>query len=293
MKPGLAVFLDVIYNHFGPDGAYAGVYAPFHSDKHQTPWGPGINLDDVHSRGVRDFFIDNALHWLGEYHFDGLRLDAIDALQDDSTPHFLAELSEAVESLPGPKRYLYAEDSRNLRTVLLPRSEGGYQMDGVWADDFHHIIRNIVAGDTHGYYAEYAGSTAADVAKTIREGWFYSGQPGRRSGVARGSDPSGFAPEQFLFCIQNHDQVGNRAEGDRLSPQLPLDVYRAISTLLLWVPQVPLLFMGQEWATDSPFLIFHRSQRGTRPARQRGTQNRVPGDRRCPRGSRSSGPRDV
>lgn len=253
---GLAIFLDVIYNHFGPDGSYATAYAPFHSEKHHTPWGAGINLDDVHSRGVRDFFVDNALHWLGEYHFDGLRLDAVDTLQDDSTPHFLAELSEAVETLPGPRRYLYAEDSRNLRTLLLPRREGGYQMDGVWADDFHHLLRNLVAGDTHGYYAEYADSTAADVAKAIQQGWYYSGQPGRRSGIPRGTDTSGLPPEQFVLCIQNHDQIGNRVEGERLNHDVSLDVYRAASALLLWVPQVPLMFMGQEWAAASPFLFF-------------------------------------
>ncbi|WP_203329012.1 malto-oligosyltrehalose trehalohydrolase [Candidatus Laterigemmans baculatus] len=253
---GLAVFIDVIYNHFGPDGAYATAYAPFHSEKHHTPWGAGINLDDVHCRGVRDFFIDNALHWLGEYHFDGIRLDAINALQDDSTPHFLAELSEAVDTVPGPERYLIAEDFRNLRTVLLPRSEGGYEMDGVWADDFHHLIRHMLAGDTHGYYGDYVDCTAADLAVTIRNGWYYSGQPQKRSGIPRGTDASGLPYEQFVFCIQNHDQIGNRVDGDRLHHEVPLSAFRAASALLLWVPQTPLMFMGQEWAASTPFQFF-------------------------------------
>lgn len=263
-RTGLAIFLDVIYNHFGPDGAYAASFAPFYTEKHHTPWGAGINLDDEHSRGARDFFIDNALHWLGEYHFDGLRLDAVHALKDDSTPHFLAELSAAVDTLPGPERYLIAEDNRNLRTLLLPRSEGGYEMDGVWSDDFHHQIRNMIAGDADGYYADFSDTTAADIAKTVAQGWFYSGQVGRESGEVRGSDPSGLPLERFVFCIQNHDQVGNRAHGDRLHHHVPTTAYRAASTLLLVVPQLPLLFMGQEWATSSPFQFFtdHHAELG-------------------------------
>lgn len=255
-RTGLAVFLDVVYNHFGPDGAYAAAFAPFYTDKHQTPWGAGINLDDEHSRGARDFFIDNALHWLTEYHFDGLRLDAVHALKDDSTPHFLAELSAAVETVPGPRRYLIAEDNRNLRTLLLPRSEGGCQIDGVWADDFHHQVRNILAGDTQEYYIDFAESTSNDLAQTIRQGWYYSGQRSRQTGEPRGTDPSGLAPVHFVFCIQNHDQVGNRPMGDRLHHQISPAAYRAASALLLTVPQLPLLFMGQEWATTSPFQFF-------------------------------------
>lgn len=253
---GLAIFLDVIYNHFGPDGSYAAIFGKFFTHKHSSPWGDGINLDDDHSEGVRHFFIDNALHWLTEYHFDGLRLDATHALQDDSETHFLAELSEAVEALEGRKRYLIAEDERNLATLIRPRSAGGFSLDAVWADDFHHQIRNVTAGDADGYFADFAGTTAADLAKTLRQGWYYAGQRSVFQGKPRGTDPAGISREHFVFCIQNHDQVGNRAMGDRLHHGIPLHLYRAVSALLLFAPELPLLFMGQEWAARSPFQFF-------------------------------------
>ncbi len=253
---GLAVFLDVIYNHFGPDGAYAAAFAPFHTDKHTTPWGSAMNLDDEHAAGVRNFFIDNALHWLREYRVDGLRLDAVHALVDDSPTHFLAELSDAVAALPGPPRYLIGEDERNLRTLIEPTSRGGMGLHGVWADDFHHQVRHVVAGDRQGYYRDFEGTTTSELATTLRQGWFFSGQTSRNRGEARGTDPSGLAPEQFVVCIQNHDQVGNRPTGSRLHHEVELSLYRAASALLLFAPQMPLLFMGQEWATTAPFLFF-------------------------------------
>lgn len=262
---GMAVILDVIYNHFGPDGAYAAAFAPFFTDKHHTPWGMAINLDDRHSRGVRDFFIDNARHWLDEYHIDGLRLDATHALIDDSETHFLAELSDAVKAIEaGPRRYLIAEDHRNLNTVIRPRVERGYGIDGVWADDLHHLIRNRTAGDREAYYANFDGATTEDIARTIRRGWFYEGQPARTTGRPRGTDPTGLRLEQFVVFVQNHDQVGNRPLGNRLSDDIPLNLYRAVSALLLFLPETPLLFMGQEWAATSPFLFFtdHNEQLG-------------------------------
>lgn len=263
-QAGLAVFLDVIYNHFGPDGNYAAAFGKFFTEKHASPWGQGINLDDRHSEGVRNFFIDNALHWFGEYHFDGLRLDAAHALQDDSQTHFLAELSAAVECLGGRKRYLVAEDERNLATLVRPRCEGGYGLDAVWADDFHHQIRNATAGDMEGYYADFAHTTAEDIAATLRQGWFYIGQQSVHSGKPRGTDPAGISLERFVLCIQNHDQVGNRPTGARLHHETSLSLYRAASALLLFVPELPLLFMGQEWATSSPFQFFtdHNQQLG-------------------------------
>jgi maltooligosyltrehalose trehalohydrolase len=227
------------------------------TDKHQTPWGAAINLDDTHSDGVRHFFIDNAIHWLREYHFDGLRLDATHALKDDSETHFLAELRDRVDAeVDGPRRYLIAEDPRNISTFVQPRAEGGYGMDGVWTDDLHHQIRHMTAGDTHQYYANYAGHRAPELATTIRDGWFYQGQADQIAGEPFGTDPSPVSLDQCVVCIQNHDQVGNRPHGDRLTDNVPLSVYRAASALLLFVPETPLLFMGQEWAASTPFLFF-------------------------------------
>lgn len=257
---GLAVFFDVVHNHFGPDGAYVFAYGPVHSEVHDTPWGKAINLDGPHSRGVRDLLIDSALHWLREYHADGLRLDAVFALHDDSAEHFLAELTAAVAGLDGPRRYVIAEDNRNLRAVIEPRDAGGYGLDAVWADDFHHQIRNITTGETQGYFAEFANTTAASLCRTIREGWYRAaeaergGRPGRRP----------VRLDQFVWCIQNHDQVGNRPTGLRLHHEIAGDLYRAISALLLFAPELPLLFMGQEWAASTPFLYFtdHHSELG-------------------------------
>ena len=253
---GMAVYLDVIYNHFGPDGAYAAAFGRFFTDKHSSPWGQGINLDDRHSAGARGFFIDNALYWLREYHIDGLRLDATHALQDDSQTHFLAELATVVRALPGRRRYLIAEDCRNLDILVRPQHSGGYGLDAIWADDFHHQIRNLTAGDTDGYFEDYIGTTAEELAATLRQGWFYTGQNSPHDGQPRGSDPVDLPHDCFVHCIQNHDQVGNRAKGERLHHQIPLDLYRAVSALLLFSPKVPLLFMGQEWAASSPFQFF-------------------------------------
>ncbi len=258
-REGLAVFLDVIYNHFGPDGAYGAVFAPFFTEKHHTPWGDAINLDDEGSAGVRHFFIQNALMWLEEYRIDGLRLDATFALYDDSETHFLAELSEAVDALSeesGFRRYLVAEDHRNLARVYRPRAEGGYGLDAGWIDDFHHQMRNLTAGDTAGYFSDFAGTTAPDLARTLREGWFFSGQHSDYFGHARGTDPTLLSLDQFVFYIQNHDQIGNRPQGDRLTDDIGLPLYRAASALLLLAPQLPLVFMGQEWAAASPFQYF-------------------------------------
>ncbi len=256
-RTGLAVFLDVIYNHFGPDGAYANAFAPFLTDKYETPWGPAINLDDDGADGVRRFFIDNALHWLREYRFDGLRLDATHALYDDSTPHFLAALAEAVdEHFDDFDRHLIAEDHRNENRLVLPRSEDGYGLDALWSDDLHHQLRVLTAGDREGYYRDFVGMTTEDVATTLRDGWFYRGQHAEHFGGPRGTDPSAVDPSQCVVFIQNHDQVGNRPTGNRLTDDIPLPVYRALSVILCVAQELPLLFMGQEWAASSPFQFF-------------------------------------
>jgi maltooligosyltrehalose trehalohydrolase len=249
--------LDVVYNHFGPDGAYASVFSPFYiSTRHRTPWGAAVNLDGEGADHVREFFIENALHWIHEYHLDGLRLDATHGLIDDSPRHIVAELATRVRtSLPERRALLIAEDDRNLAALVRPVSEGGWGLDGVWADDFHHQIRRLSAGDRDGYYEDFTGTTV-DLATTIREGWFYRGQFSAHQGKPRGTDPSGVPPCRMVVCLQNHDQVGNRPFGRRLHHQIDPALYRALTALLLFVPQTPLLFMGQEWAASTPFLFF-------------------------------------
>ncbi|OFW27771.1 MAG: malto-oligosyltrehalose trehalohydrolase [Acidobacteria bacterium RIFCSPLOWO2_02_FULL_59_13] len=257
-RTGLAVHLDVVYNHFGPDGAYAGLFSPYYfSSRHKSPWGDGINFDGDESALVRSFFIENALHWIHEYHFDGLRLDATHAIVDDSPRHFLAELSAAVQDSPRGARLalVIAEDVRNLAHMVQPHSEQGWGVDAVWSDDFHHQVRRCLAGDRDGYFQDFEG-TPRDIALTAKQGWFYSGQYAPFFGQQRGTDPAGLPPSRFVFFIQNHDQVGNRAFGERLHHQIELSAYRAATALLLLLPQIPLLFMGQEWAASSPFRFF-------------------------------------
>jgi maltooligosyltrehalose trehalohydrolase len=262
---GLGVLLDVVYNHLGPDGNYTGAYSPYYFSKaHTTPWGDALNLDGPHSRPVRDFFIENALHWLDAYHLDGLRLDATHAIVDDSPQHFLAELAERVrQSFPDRKVVLIAEDHRNLAHMVRPLSAGGWDLDAVWADDFHHEMRRLLAGDDEGYYRDYRG-TVTDLAVILNSGWLYCGQPSVHLGGPRGTDPAGLAPGRFVICLQNHDQIGNRALGERLHHQIDLAAYRAASAVLLTAPQTPLLFMGQEWAASAPFLFFtdHHAELG-------------------------------
>jgi maltooligosyltrehalose trehalohydrolase len=254
---GLAVLLDVVYNHFGPDGAYQGLFSPqYFTPRHATPWGDAINLDSEGCAMVRDYFVENACHWLHEYRFDGLRLDATHALKDYGPRHFLAELTSRVRAtLPERGVLLIAEDHRNLALMVRPEAEGGWGLDAVWADDLHHEIRRGLAGDSDGYFRDFSGSTA-DIATTIRRGWFFVGQPSQHLGGPRGTDPGGLDPCRFVVCLQNHDQVGNRALGERLNQALDAATYRATSSLLLLVPEMPLLFMGQEWSADSPFLYF-------------------------------------
>ncbi|HSB60895.1 MAG TPA: malto-oligosyltrehalose trehalohydrolase [Vicinamibacteria bacterium] len=254
---GLAVFIDVVYNHFGPDGAYAGAFSRrYFSSQHSTPWGAAMNLDGEGSEAVRAFFIENTLHWIHEYHLDGLRLDATHALVDDSPRHFLAELQARVrESAPGRRRAIVCEDHRNLASILRPEAEGGFGIDAVWSDDFHHEVRRAVAGDHEGYYRDFSGALA-DVAATVRDGWFFKGQHSEHFEGPRGTDTAGLDPRRFVFFVQNHDQVGNRALGERLHHQVDLPVWRAASALLLLSPETPLLFMGQEWAAPEPFQFF-------------------------------------
>jgi maltooligosyltrehalose trehalohydrolase len=252
---GLAVILDVVYNHLGPEGNYlhAVTGGQYFTGRHCTPWGDAI---DYARRPVREFAIQNALHWAHEYHVDGLRMDATHAILDDSKVHVLQELGQRVRaSLPADRQFvLIAEDERNERRVVLPPPEG-CGLDGVWADDFHHQLRRHTAGDHEAYFSDYTGSVR-DVVRTLRQGWFYQGQRSQNHGAPRGTPADGLPPRAFVHCIQNHDQVGNRAFGDRLTESVSLPVYRAASALLLLSPYTPLLWMGQEWAATTPFQYF-------------------------------------
>jgi maltooligosyltrehalose trehalohydrolase len=259
---GLAVLVDVVYNHLGPDGAYHGQFSRFYHADRESPWGRAMNLDGPHSGHVRRFLIENALHWLCEYHADGLRLDATHALLDGGTPHLVAEITTRVrETVTGRHALVVAEDHRNLAVMIRPPAEGGWGLDAVWADDFHHQVRRRTAGDRDGYYRDYAGTTE-DLAATVSQGWFFCGQHSAYLGECRGTSPAGLPPWRFVICLQNHDQVGNRALGERLHHQIPLPLYRAVSALLVLAPETPLLFMGQEWAATSPFLYFTDHESG-------------------------------
>ncbi|GAC1471975.1 MAG: malto-oligosyltrehalose trehalohydrolase [Isosphaeraceae bacterium] len=254
---GLGVILDVVYNHFGPVGNYAPAFSPHYlSHTHSSDWAACVNLDGEGSGQVREFFIENACHWVHEYHIDGLRLDAIHALLDTSSRPFVAELVERVKaSTAGRDVLIVAEDSRNLNVLLQPAREGGWGLDGVWADDFHHQSRRYLTGDDESFFRDYRG-TLADLATTINQGWLYKGELSIHQKGPRGTDPSGLPPWAFWVCLQNHDQVGNRAMGDRLHHVVDPAAYRAATAVLLALPATPLLFMGQEWGTTSPFQYF-------------------------------------
>jgi maltooligosyltrehalose trehalohydrolase len=253
---GISVILDVVYNHLGPEGSYITEFNPqYLTDRHETPWGRAVNLDGPGSEMVRRFIIENAKHWVQEYHVDGLRLDATHALIDDSPVHVVAELTAAVRESAGRPVVIHAEDHRNLATLVQPRSAGGWGLDGVWADDFHHVARRMLAGDGHGYYADFSGSIG-ELAQTISNGWLYTGQHSRHMGKPRGSDPSDIPMRASVVCLQNHDQIGNRAYGDRLHHRISAEAWRAASAVLLTTPTTPLLFMGQEWAASTPFQYF-------------------------------------
>jgi maltooligosyltrehalose trehalohydrolase len=262
-RRGLAVVQDVVYNHLGPDGNYLRDFSlDYFTDKEKTPWGDAINYQRPE---VREFFLSNALYWTQEYRVDGLRLDATHAILDHSPEHILKELARRVRaSLPAGRHFvIMAEDERNEVALIKSPENGGYGLDAVWADDFHHEVRVALAQEHEGYYADFTGKIE-DLVETMRKGWFYAGQISTFSGKARGTDASQFEPPHFVYCIQNHDQVGNRALGDRLNHAVSGAAFRAASALLLLGPGTPLIFQGQEWAASAPFLFFtdHEAELG-------------------------------
>ncbi len=257
-QAGLGVILDVVYNHFGPEGNYLRQYSPdYFTDRYVTPWGEAVNYDGPNCEWVRKLVIDNACSWIHDYHLDGLRLDATSKIHDASQPHLLAELSETLrDSLPPERQIvLIAETSENEVRYLLPVEQGGFGFDVIWADDFHHALRRFLLGDHEGYFQDYQG-TLEEVARTINQGFLFEGQYSRYAGGPRGSPARDRPAWQLQYCLQTHDQVGNRAFGDRLHHTLDLPRFRAATALLLTLPYTPLLFMGEEFAASSPFLYF-------------------------------------
>jgi maltooligosyltrehalose trehalohydrolase len=255
---GLAVCLDVVYNHLGPDGNYLGKFGPYFTDAHETPWGWAINLDQPGSEGARSFIVDNALGWFEDFHLDALRLDAVHALVDDSPTHILAELSERTAALAdrlGRPLSLVAESDLNQPSMVTPVSEGGLGMTAQWADDVHHALHAYLTGETHGYYADFGSIETLD--KAYRKVFVHDGCLSTFRGEMWGAPvPDDMDRQRFVVCASNHDQVGNRAIGDRPSSSLSPGGQAASLAFILLSPFTPMLFMGEEYGETRPFMFF-------------------------------------
>ena len=253
----MAVVLDVVYNHVGPEGNYLGQFGPYFTDRYKTPWGLALNYDGAWSDFARNHFIQNALMWFEDYHMDGLRLDAVHAIIDDSAHPFLAELAERTEELSdmiGRPLYLIAESDLNDTRVIRPRDHGGFGHRAQWCDDFHHALHALLTGERQGYYEDFGG--VAHMAKAFGQGYVVDGVWSDFRKRRHGNDGSGRPADQFVFFSQNHDQVGNRMNGERLTELVPEEALRLIAAVYILAPGIPMLFMGEEWAERAPFLYF-------------------------------------
>ena len=256
-KKGLAVILDVVYNHLGPEGNYLSNFAPYFTDEYKTPWGMALNFDEEYSDEVRNYFITNALYWLKIFHIDGLRLDAIDKIYDMSARHFLKELSENVERLSketGKKYFLIAESDLNDAKIINPIEIGGYGISGQWADDFHHSMHALITKENDGYYTDFG--SVDHLTEAMQNSFYYDGKYSSYRKRKHGNSAIERNPEQFTICIQNHDQIGNRAFGERLTKIVSFEKLKLAAGAMLLLPYVPLLFMGEEYAEENPFLYF-------------------------------------
>jgi maltooligosyltrehalose trehalohydrolase len=258
---GLMVLLDVVYNHFGPSGNYLHRYAaPFFTERHRTPWGAAIDFESRDSAPVRSFFIHNALYWLIEYGFDGLRFDAVHAIIDHSGTHFLESLAAEARAAAGPDRkiHLVLENDANEAHYLARTRDGrATRFTAQWNDDFHHCCHVLLTHETGGYYDDYVERPIGHLARCLTEGFAYQGEPSaHRDGQARGEPSAQLPPDAFVNFLQNHDQVGNRALGERLSALAPLDALELATAMLLLAPAIPMLFMGEEWSAAEPFPFF-------------------------------------
>ena len=256
---GLAVCLDCVFNHLGPEGNVLPRFGPVFTDRYRTPWGQAINMDGPGSDGVRALLIGSALRWLEEFHIDALRLDAVDQIADASATHFLAELSDAAAEAAGRAGrplHLIAESDQNDPRMITPRAAGGLGMDAQWSGDLHHSLHTLLTGEDGGYYADFAGAGTRLVARAYREGFAYTGQPSAYRGRRHGTSAAGAHGSRFVVFGQNHDQVGNRMLGDRLAQSAGLEAAKLMAGAVLLAPQVPLLFMGEEYAEDAAFPFF-------------------------------------
>ncbi|MBW3562302.1 MAG: malto-oligosyltrehalose trehalohydrolase [Actinobacteria bacterium] len=254
---GLAVVLDVVYNHFGPEGATQVEVAHYLTDRYETPWGPAINFDGPHSDHVRRYVVDNALWWTDHCHVDGLRLDAVHAILDQSAVHILEELASAVHARAerrGRTVHVIAESDLNDPRLVRPVAEGGLGLDGTWSDDFHHALHVTLTGEDDGYYADFSG--VEDLAAALQDGFVFTGGYSRYRGHSHGRAPVGVPGERFVVCSQNHDQVGNRMVGDRMADLVPPGALRVAAAAVILGPFVPLLFMGEEYGETAPFQYF-------------------------------------
>ena len=275
---GLAVLLDVVYNHFGPSGNYTGKFGPYLTDAHRTPWGGAVNLEEAGSHQVRRFFCDNAQMWLRDFHIDGLRIDAVHSFVDRSATHFLEQLAAEVETLGetvGRKLLLIAESDLNDPRVVTPRECGGLGMDAQWSDDFHHALFAVLSRERlSGYYTDFG--SLAQLAKALNKTFVYDGGFSRHRNRMHGRAVNDLSQHRFLGFIQNHDQVGNRAFGDRIAQSAGVHRAKIAAALVLLGPFIPMLFQGEEWAASSPFLYFadHSDRNLARPGFRR-TKKRI------------------
>jgi maltooligosyltrehalose trehalohydrolase len=260
-QAGLAVILDVVYNHFGPDGNYLHAYVGDYLDEaEKTPWGGAIRYGHPDFKPLRELVVSNPAYWMSEFHIDGFRLDATHAIVDASPRHMLQELTESIHRAGG---YAIAEDPRNDVRLVAPVAEGGFGFDAVWADDFHHIVRVSNTAEAESYLADFTGSLH-EAVDALRNGWFYRGQFSKFASAPRGTECAEVCPEAFVHCTSNHDQTGNHAFGERLCHRIPPPAQRAADALLCLTPYTPMLFMGQEWGASTPFLFFtdHNAELG-------------------------------
>lgn len=258
---GLGVIIDVVYNHLGPSGNFIPEFGPYLTDHYRTPWGDAINLDGEYSDEVRRFLCDNALMWLRDYHVDGLRLDAVHAIYDSSAVHFLEQLASEVKALAahlGRELFLVAESSLNSPRLVTAREAGGFGLDAHWSDDFHHAVHACMTGERSGYYADFG--SIAQLAKSLSHAYVYDGAYSPFRKRSHGTTAAGLPANRFVVCIQNHDQIGNRAKGERLGHLVNQKQLKIASALMMCSPFVPLLFQGEEWNASTPFQYFENHE---------------------------------
>jgi maltooligosyltrehalose trehalohydrolase len=256
-RNGMAVILDVVYNHFGPEGNYSSVFGYYFSGKYSTPWGQPVNFDGAHSDGVRNFVVQNALMWCRDFHMDGLRLDAVHAIYDFSARHIMQELAENIQELgkeTGREYSLIAESHLNDVRYIKPVSAGGYGLDGQWSDDFHHAVHTLATGEKNGYYADYG--EPGQLSKAMKDAFIFDGVYSKFRKKTYGNSTRDSEGWQFVIFSQNHDQVGNRLHGDRLISAAGFELAKVVAATMFLAPNVPMLFMGEEYGERNPFYYF-------------------------------------